>query len=68
MCLSREKDIARATDLNHVKTLAKATSNIRNESVGVWKDGSLYRFETIQAGRLYICITVKTGDVWTWQQ
>jgi hypothetical protein len=68
MCLMREKDIARARDIDHVKILGKAVSYMRNESRGLWKDGELYRFEPIQAGREYISITVKIGEDWQWQQ
>ena len=67
MCLSRNQDIARAADLTHVKILAKAASNLRNEPIGVYHEGNLYKFEVVNV-REYICITVKIGEVWKWQQ
>lgn len=67
MCLRVNKNNEKMTDLTHVKILAKAASNLRNVSIGVYIDGGFYKFEAVNA-RNYICVTVKIEDVWQWQQ
>ena len=65
MCNNRRDNMERSNDLNHIKILAKMTSNLRNESIGIYKDKG-YSFEPISK-RTYIMRTVNVNGIWTWE-
>jgi len=67
MCKSRKDNQDKYRDLGHVKILTMLSSNLTDESKGVYLDAPFYRFENIQVGKIYLHQTIKIEGIWIWQ-